>query len=46
VIAAVLASWLFSERLGTTTALGAVIIFGAIAVAVRGERALDGPASG
>jgi drug/metabolite transporter (DMT)-like permease len=46
VIAAVLASWLFSERLGATTALGAVIIFGAIAVAVRGERALDGPASG
>ena len=46
VIAAILAAWLFGERLGTSTALGAVVIFGAIAVAVRGERAPDGPASG
>jgi len=37
VVAAVLAAWLFGERLGATTAAGAVVILGAIAVAVRGE---------
>ena len=37
VIAAVLAAWLFSERLSATTALGAVVILGAIGVALRGE---------
>lgn len=37
VVAAVLAAWLFGERLGATTAAGAVVILGAIVVAVRGE---------
>lgn len=35
VIAAVLAAWLFSERLGAATAVGAVVILAAIAVALR-----------
>ena len=38
VIAAVLAAWLFAERLGATTALGAVIVLAAIGVALRGEQ--------
>ena len=38
VIAAVLAAWLFSERLGATTALGAAVILAAIAVALRAEQ--------
>jgi drug/metabolite transporter (DMT)-like permease len=38
VIAAVLAAWLFAERLGVTTGLGAVVILAAIAVALRGEQ--------
>jgi len=44
VIAAVLAAWLFSERLGVTTALGAAVILGAIAVALRGEQRADASA--
>ena len=36
VIAAVLAAWLFSERLGPATAIGAAVILAAIAVASRG----------
>jgi drug/metabolite transporter (DMT)-like permease len=36
VIAAVLAAWLFSERLGPATAVGAAVILAAIAVASRG----------
>jgi drug/metabolite transporter (DMT)-like permease len=36
VIAAVLAAWLFAERLGPATAVGAVVILGAIAIASRG----------
>jgi len=35
VIAAVLAAWLFAERLGPLTALGAIVILGAIALAIR-----------
>ena len=35
VVAAVLAAWLFGERLGAATGIGALIILGAIAVAVR-----------
>ena len=35
VIAALLAAWLFGERLGPLTALGAALIFAAIALAVR-----------
>jgi Uma2 family endonuclease len=42
VIAAVLAAWLFAERLGVTTALGAVVILAAIGVALRGEQRQDG----
>jgi drug/metabolite transporter (DMT)-like permease len=37
VIAAVLAAWLFAERLGAATAVGAVVILAAIGVALRGE---------
>jgi drug/metabolite transporter (DMT)-like permease len=37
VIAALLAAWIFGERFGTSTAVGAAIILGAIAVALRGE---------
>jgi drug/metabolite transporter (DMT)-like permease len=37
-IAAVLAAWLFSERLGAATAIGAAVILAAIAVALRAER--------
>ena len=36
-IATVLAAWLFGERLGTATAIGAAIILAAIGVALRGE---------
>jgi drug/metabolite transporter (DMT)-like permease len=36
-IATVLAAWLFGERLGAATAIGAAIILAAIAVALRGE---------
>jgi drug/metabolite transporter (DMT)-like permease len=32
-----LAAWLFGERLGATTALGALVILAAIAIALRGE---------
>ena len=35
VIAAVLAAWLFGERLGPPTAVGAIVILAAIALAVR-----------
>ncbi len=35
VVAAVLAAWLFGERLGAATGVGAAIILGAIALAVR-----------
>jgi drug/metabolite transporter (DMT)-like permease/Uma2 family endonuclease len=38
VIAAVLAAWLFAERLSATTALGAAVILAAIGVALRGEQ--------
>lgn len=38
VIAAVLAAWLFAERLAPTTAIGAVVILAAIGVALRGEQ--------
>ena len=37
VIAAVLAAWLFAERLGAATASGAVVILAAIGIALRGE---------
>jgi drug/metabolite transporter (DMT)-like permease len=37
VIAGVLAAWLFGERLGPQTAIGAVVILAAIGVALRGE---------
>jgi drug/metabolite transporter (DMT)-like permease len=37
VIAGVLAAWLFGEKLGPQTALGAVVILAAIGVALRGE---------
>ena len=37
-IAAVLAAWLFGERLGATTAIGAVVILAAIGIALRGEQ--------
>jgi drug/metabolite transporter (DMT)-like permease len=43
VIAAVLAAWLFAERLGPTTAVGAAVILVAIAVALRGEQREDQP---
>jgi drug/metabolite transporter (DMT)-like permease len=36
VIAAILAAWLFAERLGAATAAGAVVILAAIGVASRG----------
>jgi Uma2 family endonuclease len=36
-IAALLAAWVFGERLGAPTALGAVVVLGAIALALRGE---------
>jgi len=38
VIAAVLAAWLFTERLGAATAIGAIVILAAIGVALRGEQ--------
>ena len=38
VIATVLAAWLFTERLGVTTAIGAIVILVAIGVALRGEQ--------
>ncbi len=37
VIAAVLAAWIFAERLGLATGLGALVILAAIGVALRGE---------
>lgn len=37
VIAAALAAWLFGERLGLQTAFGALLVLGAIAIAVRAE---------
>jgi len=37
VTAAALAAWLFGERLGATTAAGAVVILASIGVALRGE---------
>jgi drug/metabolite transporter (DMT)-like permease len=43
VIAALLAAWLFSERLGATTALGAGVILAAIAVALRAEQRESAP---
>ncbi|HTD32426.1 MAG TPA: DMT family transporter [Candidatus Elarobacter sp.] len=44
VIAAVLAAWLFGERLGATTGIGAAIILAAIAVALRGEQRAEASA--
>jgi drug/metabolite transporter (DMT)-like permease len=44
VIAAVLAAWLFGERLGATTGIGAAIILAAIAVALRGEQRIEAAA--
>jgi drug/metabolite transporter (DMT)-like permease len=41
VIAALLAAWLFHERLGSLTALGAVVILAAIAIAIRAEPSVD-----
>jgi drug/metabolite transporter (DMT)-like permease len=41
VIAALLAAWLFHERLGPFTALGAAVILAAIAVAIRAEPTVD-----
>jgi len=41
VIAGLLAAWIFGERLGATTALGALVILVAIAVALRGEQKAD-----
>lgn len=38
VIAGLLAAWLFAERLGPSTAIGAAVILAAIAVALHGER--------
>jgi drug/metabolite transporter (DMT)-like permease len=38
VIAAVLAAWLFAERLAPATAIGAVVILAAIGIALRGEQ--------
>jgi len=38
VIAAVLAAWLFAERLSPATAVGAAVILAAIGVAMRGEQ--------
>jgi drug/metabolite transporter (DMT)-like permease len=35
VIAGVLAAWIFGERLGPTTALGALVILAAIGIAMR-----------
>lgn len=37
VIAAVLAAWLFGERLGVQTAFGALLVLAAIAIAIRAE---------
>jgi drug/metabolite transporter (DMT)-like permease len=41
VIAALLAAWLFHERLGPLTALGAAVILAAIAIAIRAEPSVD-----
>lgn len=38
VIAGVLAAWLFAERLGPSTAIGAAVIIASIGVALRGEQ--------
>ncbi|HYW54750.1 MAG TPA: DMT family transporter, partial [Dongiaceae bacterium] len=38
VVAAVLAAWLFAERLGATTGIGAAVILAAIGIALRGEQ--------
>jgi len=46
VIAAVLAAWLFAERLGATTAVGAVVILAAIGVALRGEQRTEAETDG
>ncbi len=46
VIAAVLAAWVFGERLGPATALGAVVILGAIGIALRAEARDDAGAFG
>ena len=46
VFAALLAAWIFGERLGATTAVGAAVILAAIALAVRGEgRVVQAPAN-
>jgi drug/metabolite transporter (DMT)-like permease len=45
VIAALLAAWLFHERLGPLTALGAAVILAAIAVAIRAEPSVDAAGS-
>src|SRR3984893_10840479 len=41
VIAALLAAWLFHEHLGPLTALGALVILAAIAIAIRAEPTVD-----
>ena len=40
VIAAVLAAWIFGERLGGTTAIGALVVLAGIGIALRAEVAL------
>lgn len=42
VMAGVLAALIFHERLGSTTAIGAIVILVAIGVALRGEAKMDG----
>ena len=44
VIAAVLAAWLFAERLTPTTAIGGAVILAAIGIALRGERRAESAA--
>jgi drug/metabolite transporter (DMT)-like permease len=36
-IAAVLAAWLFGERIGLQTAFGALLVLAAIAIAIKAE---------
>jgi drug/metabolite transporter (DMT)-like permease len=44
VIAGVLAAWIFHERLGATTAIGALVILASIGVALRGEQRAESAA--
>ena len=43
VVAAVLAAWIFHERIGITTGIGALVIAAAIGVALRGESRMSSP---